>query len=95
MNKLFSRVILSLTVFAGGIFPISAVADLSGSQSGIPGVDYPIIPGVNAPPATGPVESLTGMLIGPTLAKNIPDMFGKLTAGTARYLHRHHVIRQL
>jgi hypothetical protein len=65
MNKLFSRVILSLTVFAGGIFPISAVADLSGSQSGIPGVDYPIIPGVNAPPASGPVESLTG-INGPT-----------------------------
>jgi hypothetical protein len=71
MNKLFSRVILSLTVFAGGIFPISAVADLSGSQSGIPGVDYPIIPGVNAPPATGPVESLTG-INGPTLPLN-PD----------------------
>ena len=32
-----------------------------GSPTGIPGIDYPIIPGVNAPPASGPVESLTGI----------------------------------
>ena len=46
-----------------------------GRPTNIPGIDFPIIPGVNAPPPSGPVESLTGMLIGPTLAKNIPDMF--------------------
>lgn len=32
-----------------------------GSPTGIPGIDYPIIPGVNAPAANGPVDNGTGI----------------------------------
>jgi len=51
------------------ILPISSsIADTNpdGSPRGIPGIDYPIIPGVNAPAANGPIDSLTG-INGPTL----------------------------
>lgn len=60
------RFLLLLVVFLIGLLPVTANADLNGTPSGIPGIDYQIIPGVNAPAASGPVDSLTG-INGPTL----------------------------
>lgn len=58
-------------LFASGVPVATADTNPDGSPRGIPGIDYPVIPGVNAPAATGPVESLTG-INGPTLPLN-PD----------------------
>jgi len=71
MNKVLFRGLLSLFVLASVLTPVNADTDSEGRPTNIPGIDFPVIPGVNAPPATGPVESLTG-INGPTLPLN-PD----------------------
>jgi len=71
MNKVLFRGLITLFVLVGVITPVSADTDSEGRPTNIPGIDFPIIPGVNAPAASGPVESLTG-INGPTLPIN-PD----------------------
>ena len=61
MGKVLFRGLLSLFVFVSVLTPISTVANDEGRPTNIPGIDFPVIPGVNAPPATDPVESLTGI----------------------------------
>ena len=70
--KIFVRALVAVGVVLGLLTPV-ATADTNndGRPTNIPGIDFPIIPGVNAPPASGPVESLTG-INGPTLPIN-PD----------------------
>jgi len=66
MNKVLFRGLLLLFVLASVLTPVSAEPNNDGRPTNIPGIDFPIIPGVNAPAASGPVESLTG-INGPTL----------------------------
>jgi len=66
MKILVLRAVAAIAVVISSLSPVIANADLNGTPSGIPGIDYPIIPGVNAPAASGPVDSLTG-INGPTL----------------------------
>ena len=65
--KILVRAPVAIAVVLGLLAPV-ATADTNndGRPTNIPGIDVPIIPGVNAPPASGPVESLTG-INGPTL----------------------------
>ena len=71
MNKVLFRGLISLLVLVGVVTPVNADTDSEGRPTNVPGIDFPIIPGVNAPPPSGPVESLTG-INGPTLPIN-PD----------------------
>ena len=66
MNKVLFRGFLSIFVLASVLTPVNAEPNNDGRPTNIPGIDFPIIPGVNAPAASGPVESLTG-INGPTL----------------------------
>jgi len=66
MNKVLFRGLLSLFVLASVLTPVNAEPNNDGRPTNIPGIDFPIIPGVNAPAASGPVDSLTG-INGPTL----------------------------
>ena len=70
--KILVRALVVVAVVLGLLAPV-ATADTNndGRPTNIPGIDFPIIPGVNAPPPSGPVESLTG-INGPTLPIN-PD----------------------
>ena len=61
MNKVLFRGLLLLFVLASVLTPVSAEPNNDGRPTNIPGIDFPIIPGVNAPAASGPVESLTGI----------------------------------
>jgi len=61
MAEVLFRGLLSLFVVVSVLTPISTVANDEGRPTNIPGIDFPVIPGVNAPPATDPVESLTGI----------------------------------
>ena len=65
------RGLITLFVLVGVVTPVNADTDSEGRPTNIPGIDFPIIPGVNAPPPSVPVESLTG-INGPTLPIN-PD----------------------
>ena len=58
----FNKAVIPLLVICLATFS-SAQADThdAGRPTNIPGIDFPIIPGVNAPPPNGPVESLTGI----------------------------------
>ena len=66
MNKALFTGFTSLVLLMSGLTPVAADPNNEGRPTNIPGIDYPIIPGVNAPPASGPVESLNG-INGPTL----------------------------
>ena len=66
MNKALFTGLTSLVLLMSGLTPVAADPNNEGRPTNIPRIDYPIIPGVNAPPASGPVESLTG-INGPTL----------------------------
>jgi hypothetical protein len=66
MNKVLITGLTSLVLLMSGLTPVSAEPNNDGRPTNIPGIDFPIIPGVNAPAASGPVESLTG-INGPTL----------------------------
>jgi len=48
--------LLALALLISGAQISSANTNPNGSPTGIPGIDYPIIPGVNAPAANGPVD---------------------------------------
>ena len=71
MNKVLFTGVTSLVLLMSGLTPVAADPNNEGRPTNIPGIDFPIIPGFNAPPASGPVESLTG-INGPTLPIN-PD----------------------
>jgi len=59
------KVLLTLiAIIAGSQFTV-AIANSDGTPSGIPGIDYPIVPGVNAPAANGPIDNGNG-INGPT-----------------------------
>jgi hypothetical protein len=66
MNKVLFTGLTSLVLLMSGLTPVNAEPNNDGRPTNIPGIDFPIIPGVNAPAASGPVESLTG-INGPTL----------------------------
>ena len=63
MRKLvINKVVIGLLVVGLSSFStVHADTNIDGRPTNIPGIDYPIIPGVNAPPPNGPVESLTGI----------------------------------
>ena len=71
MNKVLFTGLASLVLLMSGLTPVAADPNNEGRPTNIPGIDFTIIPGVNAPPPSGPVESLTG-INGPTLPIN-PD----------------------
>ena len=72
MNKVLFKGLLSLFVLASVLTPI-ATADThdAGRPTNIPGIDFPIIPGVNAPfasaPAGAPAVNPDGSLVNPPI----------------------------
>ena len=58
MNKVLFRGLLGLFLLAGVLTPAYAEPNNEGRPTNIPGIDFPIIPGVNAPAANGPLQTL-------------------------------------
>jgi hypothetical protein len=58
MNKVLFRGLLSLFLLASVLTPANAEPNNEGRPTNIPGIDFPIIPGVNAPAANGPLQTL-------------------------------------
>ena len=69
MNRSVIRALITTLIAMSALNPVAVNADLNGTPSGIPGIDYPIIPGVNAPAASAPAGAPTvnpdGSLVNP------------------------------
>jgi len=69
------RGLITLSVLVGVVTPVNANTDSEGRPTNIPGIDYPIIPGVNAPlgnaPAGTPALNPDGSLVNPPITN--PD----------------------